>query len=135
GSTERTWAVDRDAATRAVDAADAAGVPRFVMVSYFYSKPDHGVAKDSDFYPYAEAKSEADDAVRASDLDWVVLGPSSLTDDPGTGAIETGEGVSPSSVSRDDVAAVTAHVLATPGLSRVTINFNAGDVPIAQALG
>lgn len=135
GSAERTFAVDRDAATRAVDAAVAAGVRRFVMVSYFYAKPDHGVPPESDFHAYAEAKSEADDAVRRSDLDWVILGPSSLTDDPGTGSIETGEGVSASSVSRDDVAAVAARVLALPTLRRVTIDFNTGDVPIAEAIG
>jgi len=135
GSAERTYSVDRDAATRAVDAAVAAGVRRFVMVSYFYAKPDHGVPPDSSFYPYAVAKSEADDAVRASGLDWVILGPSSLTDDPGTGEIETGDGVSPSSVSRDDVAAVAAQVLARPTVNRVTIDFNTGDVPIADAVG
>ncbi|GAA1904967.1 NAD(P)H-binding protein [Lapillicoccus jejuensis] len=133
GSPERTYAVDRDAAVRSVDAAEAAGVDRYVMVSYHYRKPDHGVPPDSSFFPYAEAKKAADDAVRGSDLDWVVLGPSSLTDDPGTGRIDTtGEA---SSVSRDDVAAVAAHVLATPSVSRVTIDFNGGDVPVEDAIG
>lgn len=126
GSTERTYAVDRDAAIRTMDAAEMAGVGRYVMVSYFYDKPDHGVPQDSSFFPYADAKAAADAALRDSDLDWVILGPSSLTDDAGTGRIETGPGVTASDVSRDDVAALAAHVLGTSSLRRVTIDFNGG---------
>ncbi|KTS07449.1 NAD(P)H-binding protein, partial [Microbacterium testaceum] len=46
GDADRTYAVDRDAAQRAVDAAGAAGVRRFVMVSWIGSVPDHGIAPD-----------------------------------------------------------------------------------------
>ncbi|MEO7059138.1 MAG: SDR family oxidoreductase [Lapillicoccus sp.] len=134
GDPQRTYAVDRDAAARSMDAADAAGVRRFIMVSYFYDRPNHGVPQGSGFYAYAEAKVAADDQLRASDLDYVILGPSRLTDNPGTGRIETGETLTKSSVSRDDVAAVVAHILATPSVSRVTIDFNTGDTPIADAI-
>src|SRR5690242_10671846 len=75
GDPARTYAVDRDAAIRVVDAAGQAGVKRFVMVSYFGAGPDHGVAEDNSFFPYAEAKAAADAHLRASDLDWTVLGP------------------------------------------------------------
>lgn len=134
GSVERTYAVDRDAAIRSMDAAEIAQVGRYVMVSYFYDKPDHGVSQDNPFFAYADAKASADKALRDSELDWVILGPSGLTDDPGTGGIETGAGVAPSHVSRDDVAAVAAHVLATPSISRVTIDFNGGPTPVADAI-
>lgn len=69
GSAERTYAVDRDAAQRAVDAASKAGVRRFVMVSWIGSTPDHGIDPDDSFYAYADAKLAADDHLRASDLD------------------------------------------------------------------
>src|SRR5271166_7089455 len=79
GDPARTYAVDRDAAIRVIDAARQAGTRRFVMVSYFGAGPDHGVAQDNPFFPYAEAKAAADAHVRASDLDWTVLGPGRLT--------------------------------------------------------
>jgi uncharacterized protein YbjT (DUF2867 family) len=135
GNPARTHAVDRDAAIRSMAAAERAGVRRFVMVSYFYDHPDHGVPEDSSFFPYADAKATADEHLQSTSLDWTILGPSRLTDDPGTGRVETGDGVSKSSVSRDDVAAVVAHVLSTPTTVRRTIDFNNGDVPIADAIG
>lgn len=134
GTAERTYAVDRDAAIRSMDAAETAEVGRYVMVSYFYDKPDHGVSQGNSFFAYAEAKAAADTALRDSALDWVILGPSRLTDDPGTGCIETGTGVTASQVSRDDVAAVAARVLAAPSISRVTIDFNGGKTPIDSAI-
>ena len=109
GNPARTYAVDRDAAIRVIDAAAQAGVRRFVMVSYFGAGPDHGVAPDDPFFPYAEAKAAADAHLRASDLDWTVLGPGRLTLDPPTGRIAVGE--AKGQVSRADVALVVAAVL------------------------
>lgn len=134
GNPARTYAVDRDAAIRSMAAAEKAGVPRYVMVSYFYDRPDHGVPRDSSFFAYADAKAAADDHLRSTQLDWTILGPSRLTGEPGTGRIETGAGVTKSSVSRDDVAGVVAAVLAAPATARHTIDFNNGDVPIEDAL-
>ena len=51
GDPERTYAVDRDAAIRSMDAAQAAGVTHYVMVSYMGAGQDHGVPEDNDFYP------------------------------------------------------------------------------------
>jgi uncharacterized protein YbjT (DUF2867 family) len=132
GNPARTYAVDRDAAIRVIDAAAQAGVRRFVMVSYFGAGPDHGVAQDDPFYPYAEAKAAADAHLRSSDLDWTVLGPSRLTPDPATGRIAVGEGKG--QVSRADVALVIAAVLHDDSTIGRTIEFNNGDVPIADAL-
>lgn len=134
GSPERTFAVDRDAAIRSMDAAEAAGARRYVMVSYFGAGKDHGVPEDDGFYAYAEAKAEADEHLRASGLDWTILGPSALTLDPGTGHIETGAGVTGSQVSREDVALVAAEVLQHPETVGKTIEFNNGSTPIAEAL-
>lgn len=134
GNPARTYAVDRDAAIRSMTAAEAAGVRRYVMVSYFYDRPHHGVPPDNSFFPYADAKATADEHLRSTALAWTILGPSRLTDEPGTGSIETGPGVRSRSVSRDDVAAVVAQVLETPATLRRTIDFNNGPVPIADAL-
>lgn len=132
GDPARTYAVDRDAAIRVVDAAGQAGVKRFVMVSYFGAGPDHGVAEDNSFFPYADAKAAADAHLRASELDWTVLGPGRLTLEPSTGRIEVGAGKG--EVSREDVALVAAAVLHDPSTIHRTIDFNNGDLPIADAL-
>ncbi|WP_156689082.1 SDR family oxidoreductase [Mycobacterium sp. Marseille-P9652] len=132
GDPARTYAVDRDAAIRVIDAARRAGVTRFVMVSYFGAGPDHGVPEDNSFFPYAEAKAAADAHLRTSDLRWTVLGPGRLTLEPATGRIALGEGKG--EVSREDVALVVAATLADDSTVGRTIDFNNGDTPIAEAL-
>lgn len=130
----RTYAVDRDAAARSMDAAATAGVDRYVMVSYFGAGPGHGVPSDSSFFPYAEAKAAADAHLRQSPLAWTILGPSRLTDEPGTGAIEVGDDLEGGEVPREDVAAVAVAVLHDPATIDRTIDFNAGTVPVAEAV-
>jgi uncharacterized protein YbjT (DUF2867 family) len=132
GNPARTYAVDRDAAIRVIDAAVRAGVKRFVMVSYFGAGPGHGVPQGDPFFPYAQAKAAADAHLRASDLNWTVLGPGRLTLDAATGRIELGEGKG--EVSRADVALVVAAALADDSTIGRTLDFNNGDVPIAEAL-
>ncbi|MGO9381627.1 MAG: NAD(P)H-binding protein [Mycobacterium sp.] len=132
GNPARTYAVDRDAAIRVIDAAAQAGVKRFVMVSYFGAGPDHGVPQGDPFFPYAEAKAAADAHLRAGDLDWTVLGPGRLTLDAPSGRISVGEGKG--EVSRADVALVVAAALVDDSTIRRTIEFNNGDIPIAEAL-
>jgi uncharacterized protein YbjT (DUF2867 family) len=66
GNPARTYAVDRDAAIRSMDAAAEAGVRRYVMVSYFGAGPDHGVPEGHSFHAYAEAKAAADEYLRST---------------------------------------------------------------------
>ncbi|OFE17148.1 NAD-dependent dehydratase [Humibacillus sp. DSM 29435] len=139
GSPERTYAVDRDAAIRSVDAALAAEVTRYVMVSYFGAGPDHGVPEDNGFFAYAEAKSAADAYLAASGLDHVILRPSGLTDGAASGTIEWGEGIEAATVSRGNVAQVIAVVVdAAPTASESSaptgrvIEFNDGDRPVSE---
>ncbi|MGR6740561.1 SDR family oxidoreductase [Microbacterium sp. F1-18] len=133
GDAARTWAVDRDAAIRSIDAAAAAGVRRYVMVSYFGAGLDHGVPEDDSFYAYAQAKAEADAHLRESGLDWTIVAPSGLTLDEPTGKITVG-GSGEESVPRGDVAAVIAAVLAEPATVGRMIEFTGGDTPIEAAL-
>jgi uncharacterized protein YbjT (DUF2867 family) len=133
GDPARTYAVDRDAAIRTIDASVRAGVGRFVMVSYFGACPDHGVPAGHSFFPYAEAKAAADAHLRGSPLSWTILGPSALTDGSATGRIEVGADRA-TSVPREDVARVAAAVLAEPDTVGRSIAFNAGATPIGEAL-
>ncbi len=137
GDALRTYAVDRDAAIRSMDAAAEVGIRRYVMVSWLGSRADHGVDPENSFYAYADAKWVADEHLAGTELDWTILGPGTLTFDDPSGAIEideTGRGA----VSRADVAAVIAQTLVDPGTTRRTIRFGNGrdgrPVPIRQAL-
>lgn len=147
GDPQRTYAVDRDAAQRSMDAAVRAGVRRYVMVSWIGSTEDHGVPEDDGFFPYADAKWAADEHLRGSDLDGTILGPGTLTLDEPTGRIQLdpeGSGA----VSRADVAAVIAETLIAPCTIGRTIRFGNGNangdgagagtdaesLPIAEAL-
>jgi nucleoside-diphosphate-sugar epimerase len=132
GDPARTYAVDRDAAIRVIDAAGQAGVRRFVMVSYFGAGPDHGVPHDDPFFAYAEAKAAADAYLRTGELAWTILGPGRLTLEPATGRIGVNE--AKGQVTRADVALVVAAALADDSTIGRTIEFNNGEVPIAEAL-
>ncbi|MBS0024669.1 SDR family oxidoreductase [Microbacterium paraoxydans] len=137
GNPERTYAVDRDAAERSMDAAEQAGVDRYVMVSWLGSTAEHGVPESDPFFPYADAKWAADEHLRASSLAGTILGPGTLTFDEPTGRIRIdpeGRG----EVSRADVAAVIVEALQNPATVGRTIRFGNGDaassLPIAEAL-
>lgn len=135
GNPDRTYAVDRDAAIRTIDAAVAKGIDRFIMVSYFGAAMNHGVPQSNSFFHYAEAKAAADEHLRESTLRWTILGPSTLTLDPPTGLIETVPPITSGKVTRGDVAAVIAAVIDRDGTVGQFIRFNNGDTPIADALG
>ncbi len=87
------------------------------------------------FAAYLVAKKAAEDAVRVFGLDWTILRPGRLTDDPGTGLVRLGAPpVHPGSVSRDDVAAVLAELLVRAGSVRRTLELVAGADPLAEAV-
>lgn len=135
GNPERTYAVDRDAAIRTIDAAAQVGVSQFVMVSYFGAGPDHGVDPSSGFFAYAEAKTAADAHLAGSSLGWTILRPSRLTEEAGTGGIETGAGVTGGQVARATVAEVITAVVGAPDATkRLVLEFNDGEQPIGEVL-
>jgi uncharacterized protein YbjT (DUF2867 family) len=129
---ERKLTVDRDGAVKLLEAAVSAGVPRYVIVSSVgaESPPDD----DDVFSVYLRAKAEADAALMASDRDWTVVRPGSLTDSPGTGRVRVQRDPVRDQVPRDDVAAVLAAVLHEPRSADMIIYVVSGDDPIEQAL-
>jgi nucleoside-diphosphate-sugar epimerase len=136
GNPARTYAVDRDAAIRSMDAAAQAGIKRYVMVSYFGAGPGHGIPEDHSFFPYADAKAAADEYLRGTTLDWTILGPGTLTNDPATGLIDV-DPADPSTgtgTSRANTALVAAAVLELPETIRRTIRFRDGASEAVAAL-
>ena len=131
GSPERTDAVDRDAAVRSMDAAVAAGVKRYVMVSFSGASVEHLVPEDDSFRRYQDAKIAADEHLRGTGLGWTILGPGALTEDPGVGRVNPAASSGNGDESpRELVAQVAAAVLADDRASRTTLVFGKGDVPI-----
>ncbi|MEU7905780.1 SDR family oxidoreductase [Actinoplanes sp. NPDC049118] len=129
----RKRTVDLGGAVKLADAARSTGVRRYVMVSSIGA--DRPEAADESMRPYLRAKAEADDYVRASGLDFTIVRPGSLTDDPGTGLVRVATELgNRGSVPRDDVAAVLAAVLATPATIGKTFEIFTGDTPIPEAL-
>ncbi|MFI1969467.1 NAD-dependent dehydratase [Streptomyces cinnamoneus] len=128
--------VDRGAAVLFADAAEAAGVRRFVVVSSMGADREPPPGTDPVFAAYLRAKGAADEDVRKrSALDWTVLRPGRLTDEPGTGLVtlsagSTGRG----DVTRDDVAAVLAELLLEPGTAGLTLELIGGGTPVAEAV-
>jgi uncharacterized protein YbjT (DUF2867 family) len=130
---ERKRTVDLGAAVKLIEAAQATGVRRYVMVSSIGAHdPAGGPAA---MRPYLEAKAEADAALAASGLDWTIVRPGSLTDDRGTGLVElTTDMGRRGPVPRDDVALVLAAVLGAPATVGRTFVLIGGDTPAQDAV-
>jgi uncharacterized protein YbjT (DUF2867 family) len=96
---------------------------------------DRPQAASGGMRPYLEAKAEADQYLMASGLEYTVVRPGSLTDDPGTGRVHLSTDLgSRGKVPRDDVAAVIAQVLDAPNTIGVTFEVFSGDVTVAEAV-
>lgn len=133
GDAARTQAVDRDAAIRSIDACVQAGVSRYVMVSFSGADPKYLVAPGDPFRPYADAKIAADEHLRASTLDWTILGPGPLNDDPSTGRVDPAAAHDAGDhAPRALVADVIVSALAEPMTVGRTLILGAGDVPIQE---
>ncbi|MFF4927101.1 NAD(P)H-binding protein [Kitasatospora sp. MY 5-36] len=127
--------VDRDAAVLLADAAELAGVRRYLMVSAMAADAEARFPADEVFETYLRAKGAADDAVRArTALDWTVLRPGRLTDGPGTGLVRLAPSVDRGAVDRADVAAVLAALLREPGTAGLTLELVAGNATVEEAV-
>ena len=134
GNVERKRTVDLQGSLKSIEAAQRAEIGRFVQVSAI--GVDEAPAADAApvWAAYVEAKRAADAALRASGLQWTILRPGRLTDDPPTGLVSLGTALERGDVTRADVAAVVAAVLddnATVGRQWVLVG---GETPIAEAI-
>jgi len=119
--------------TLCADAAAAAGVRRYVMVSA-YGVDDYDPNSPEVYQVYRGAKSEADAAVRARDLDWTIVRPGGLTNTPGTGRVKLADSVGRGSIPREDVATILRDVLDLPSTAGRQFEVVGGTTPIPEAL-
>jgi uncharacterized protein YbjT (DUF2867 family) len=126
--------VDRAAAGLLADAAQLAGVHRYLLISSTGVDRPPPPGTDAVFAAYLRAKAAAEQDLRGRDLRWTVLRPGRLTDDPGAGRVRLAEKVPRGPVSRDDVAAVLVALLDTPATAGLTLELVGGDTPIDEAV-
>jgi uncharacterized protein YbjT (DUF2867 family) len=128
----RKETMDYGGAALLIEAAKAAGVPRYAMISAMgAADPPAG---DDTFMVYLRAKARADDELRASGLEWTVVRPGGLTDEPGTSLVRIAERLPRGQVPRADVAAVLLAVLDDDATAGKSFDVISGDDPIADAL-
>ncbi len=132
GNAERKETVDKGAAIMLADAAEAAGVRRYVMLSAMGTEGADPDSKDV-MQIYLRAKQAADDDIRGRDLDWTVVRPGMLTDDVPTGRVQVGQ-LERGSVTRGDVAHVLASVLESEHAIGKTFDVLGGDLPVEEAV-
>ena len=130
---ERKLSVDRDAAILLADAAEKAGIRRYVLLSSM-SADDFDPDSDDAFQVYLKAKSEADANLRNRSLDWTIVRPGTLTDDPATGAVNLALSTGFGSIPRADVAALLADLLTTGSALRTQFEAISGEVPMRDAV-
>src|SRR4051794_8888605 len=129
----RKLTMDRDGAVLLADAAEQAGVRRYLMVSALAADtfdPD----SEEVFQIYLRAKSEADADLRRRDLDWTIVRPGGLLDDPPTGRVKVAASTGAGSVPRADVAAVLVELLVHDLGLRSQFELVSGSIPIPEAL-
>jgi uncharacterized protein YbjT (DUF2867 family) len=131
----RKETVDRDAAVLLADAAEQAGVRRYLMVSSMGADARAADGADPVFGAYLRAKGAADDALRARpNPEWTVLRPGRLTDGPGTGRVRLAAATGRGEVPRQDVAAVLVALLDAPDTAGLTLELVGGETPVQEAV-
>jgi len=126
--------MDRGGAVLLADAAETAGVRRYLMVSAI--GVDDGPSPDHDevYAAYVTAKKAADDDIRSRDLDWTILRPGGLTLASGTGHVDLAEHTERGQIPREDVAAVLLALLDEPRTAGRSLDVVGGDTPIPEAV-
>jgi uncharacterized protein YbjT (DUF2867 family) len=130
---ERKRTVDYGGAVKLIEAAQELGVQRYLMVSSMGA--DDPASAPETMRPYQQAKHDADEALADSGLDWTVVRPGGLTDEPGSGRVAVAERLGRSGqVPRADVALVLLESLERASVVRRTFEVLEGDVPVRDAL-
>ncbi|TFC05162.1 NAD-dependent epimerase/dehydratase family protein [Cryobacterium adonitolivorans] len=144
----RKSTVDLGASVLLADAAEAAGVRRFVQISSTGADlVRDGVTPGgvpADFVTYLRAKLGAEEDLVRRNLAWTIVRPGTLTDDEPTGTVrlersgpdEAGavRAETPGSIPRADVAAVLAELLRSGAGDHTVLHLISGPAPVAEAV-
>ncbi|MGZ8634221.1 MAG: SDR family oxidoreductase [Solirubrobacteraceae bacterium] len=130
---ERKRTVDYGGAVKLIAAAEELGLRRYVIVSSMGAEDPE--AAPEPMRPYQRAKHDADEALRASGLDWTIVRPGRLTDGPGSGLVEIASSLGRSGeIPREDVGLTVLECLLEPAPIGKTFELLKGDTPVVEAL-
>lgn len=135
GSTgqDKTLLIDLDGAVKTMEAAEQQGISRYILVSAYGA--DQREKWSESIKPYYVAKHYADRALFASDLNYTIIRPGGLKNEPGTGKIAVGTDLEPGIIPREDVARVIVASLQEEKTYRMAFDLIAGEHQIDDALG
>lgn len=133
---DRKDTVDRAGAVLLAEAAERAGVRRFIQISAMGAGDAVPADTDEVFAAYLRAKTAAEEDLRArGSLDWTILRPGLLTDDDPTGEVLLEEPpVARGAVPRADVAAVIEALIDAPASIGKTLVLTSGSQSIRSAV-
>ncbi len=103
---DKTLMIDLDAAVKTIQATEKANVKRFIMISSFDTSREAIQSAPESFAPYVVAKHYADEWLLNTNLDYTIIHPGLLTNEPGTNQVNLGANVERGEVSREDIAKV-----------------------------
>ena len=126
---DKTLLIDLDGAIKTIEAAEQANVNHYVMVSAF-GAGDRSTWNE-EIKPYYVAKYYADQALENSSLNYTIIRPGALTNDPGKGTVSF-DNQDDFHISRDDVASVIAEVIGRKNSFRKAVNLLPGNVPVKE---
>lgn len=130
---DKTLLVDLDGAVKTIEAAEQLGIDRFVMVSAFQANNRENWNKK--IRHYYVAKHYADRILMDSNLNYTIVKPGGLLNEPGTGKISIGENMQErATIPREDVARVLFEVLGANNTFRKSFDLVSGDVEIKKAI-
>lgn len=129
---DKTLLIDLDGAAKTIEAAEKAGVERFIMISALQAHVRENW--NEVIKPYYAAKHYADKILQASKLNYTIIRPGRLENEPGTGKISAAADLERGSIPREDVAKTALAALTEKMTYRTAFDLVSGDVPIADAL-
>lgn len=134
GSTgaDQTLLIDLDGAVKTIEAAENLGINRFIMVSAFQANNRENW--NEAIKPYYVAKHYADRALLQSDLNFTIIRPGGLVNEPGTGKVTAAEELERGSIAREDVARTILASLTEENTYKRSFDLISGDTAIAEAL-
>ncbi len=130
---ERKRTMDLGGAVKLIEAAKQEGIRRYLMVSAM-GAADPPAEGGGVFGEYLRAKAEADRQLADSDLEYTIVRPGRLTDDPGRGLVKVGVGLEPGEIPRADVAAVLLTCLDARHAIDRAFDVVAGEIAIDAAI-
>ncbi|SER33282.1 NAD(P)H-binding [Gracilibacillus ureilyticus] len=131
---DKTLMIDLDGAVKTIEAAKQANVKRYIMISSYDTTREAIQSAPESFAPYVVAKHYADEWLRDTDLDYTIIHPGALTNDPGKNQVALAEKVERGEVPREDIARVIVESLLHDSTIGKEFQVVTGNTPVEEAI-